>query len=109
MDKTTLAVLLAGLVLGLSSTAVAQPQQQQQNQTQAFQVDGECVVQPNMMNQTDAETPFMTCQYTRSQDSAQGAQSLMDQMMQRMGELMSSNQSMGGQGTNGQGQGMGGQ
>lgn len=95
-------VLLSGVILGLGSTAVAQQQDNRtQNQAESFQVTGECVMMP--VNQTSAESPFMTCQYTRSEaDSMMDTQSLFDRMMERMQQMMGGNQSMQGQGMGGQ-------
>lgn len=95
-------VLLSGLVLGLASMAAAQmePQQQPENDTQAqgeaFQVTGECMMMPS--NQNESESPFMTCQYYRQGESQMDSQSLIDQMMQRMQQMMGENQSMPGMG-----------
>jgi uncharacterized protein HemX len=94
--------LVSGLILGLASTAVAQQQENRtQNQAQSFQLTGECVMMP--ANQTTTESPFMTCQYTRSEaDSQMDSQSLFDRMMERMQQMMGGNQSMQGQGMGGQ-------
>lgn len=105
MNKLKTTVLILGLLIGLSSGAIAQQQQENQTQSQveSFQVTGECVMIP--ANETDSESPFMTCQYTRTQDSQMDGQSLFDQMMERMEQMMGGNQSMQGQGMNGQGMG----
>lgn len=103
MNKLFVTVLIAGAILGLTSTAAAQQQQNQtQGQMQPFQVTGECIMASNTSQ--GSEAPFMTCQFERSQEGQMDSQSMMEQMMQRMREMMG----QGMQGQN-QSQGMGGQ
>lgn len=96
MDNLKTAIILSALLLGLSSAAVAQ--QQDSNQTNQnvthFQVNGECVVHPHAMN--DTETPFMTCQYFR--ETGEMDQSFLEQMRERMRRIFGGDQSMQGMG-----------